>query len=71
MSAPESLDEALRDGWGEEPSGIECDFAGHSWIAAGGGLEICGLCETERWADNESVIELVPERVRRWYGRVA
>jgi hypothetical protein len=70
MSAPRSIDEAERDGWSDEPTGIECGFAGHSWIAAGGGLEICGLCETERWADDEPV-EVVSDKLRERYRSAA
>jgi hypothetical protein len=36
-----------------EPEGLQCEFAGHSWREAGGGLEICALCEAERWTDDE------------------
>lgn len=38
-----------------EPSPCEflCDFAGHEWEDAGGGLEICVECEAERWAADE------------------
>jgi hypothetical protein len=28
-----------------------CDFAGHDYEDAGGGLEICVECQDERWAD--------------------
>lgn len=28
-----------------------CDHAGHDWQEAGGGLEICSICEEERWQD--------------------
>lgn len=34
-----------------EPAGLQCEFAGHSWLDAGGGLQICALCEAERWED--------------------
>jgi hypothetical protein len=27
-----------------------CEFAGHEWEDAGGGLEICVECEADRWA---------------------
>ena len=27
-----------------------CDFAGHEWADAGGGLLICAVCEAEKWA---------------------
>lgn len=27
-----------------------CDFAGHEWSDAGGGLEIRTECQAERWA---------------------
>lgn len=30
-----------------------CDFAGHDWSDAGGGLEICTECQAERWAPRE------------------
>ncbi len=29
---------------GKEPEGLTCEFAGHCWRYAGGGLEICALC---------------------------
>ena len=35
------------------PLESECEFAGHEWEDAGGGLEICALCEEERWAESE------------------
>lgn len=28
----------------------ECEWVGHEWGEAGGGLEICVACEAERWA---------------------
>lgn len=28
-----------------------CDWTGHEWAPAGGGLEICEICEAERWVD--------------------
>jgi len=34
----------------DRPSNAPCEFAGHEWRDAGGGLEICVLCEAERWA---------------------
>jgi hypothetical protein len=70
MSAPRSLDEARRDGWA---TGIECDFLGHSWMDAGGGLEFCGLCEAERWApdDDEQPVEIVSGKLRERYRSVA
>jgi hypothetical protein len=27
-----------------------CDFAGHDFEDAGGGLEVCTECQAERWA---------------------
>lgn len=71
MSAPESLDQALRDGWGDEPGDVVCEYAGHEWRDAGGGLEICLVCEAERWAADEPTVELVSERVRDRYRRAA
>lgn len=41
--------------------GTECDFVGHSWMDAGGGLEICGLCETERWANADRIYDEIWE----------
>lgn len=38
---------------GREPEGLDCEIAGHSWQDAGGGVEICALCEAERWADED------------------
>jgi hypothetical protein len=70
MTAPRSLDEARRDGW-DEPDGLTCEYAGHEWRAAGGGLEICTLCEDERWADDEPPVEVVSQRVRERYRSVA
>lgn len=29
-----------------------CEYSGHDWQDAGGGLEICMICEAERWADD-------------------
>ena len=40
-------------GGGSEPEGLSCEFAGHSWRDAGGGLEICALCEVVRWATDD------------------
>lgn len=37
-----------------EPDGLSCEYAGHSWRNAGGGLLICALCETERWDDEDN-----------------
>jgi hypothetical protein len=37
----------------KEPEGLTCEFAGHCWRDAGGGLEICALCGAERWADED------------------
>jgi hypothetical protein len=34
-----------------DPEGLSCAYAGHSWRDAGGGLEICALCEAEQWVD--------------------
>jgi hypothetical protein len=31
--------------------GLRCEFAGHLWQDAGGGLEICPLCFAERWSE--------------------
>jgi hypothetical protein len=28
-----------------------CEFAGHCWEDAGGGMEICAECQAERWAE--------------------
>lgn len=33
--------------------GLTCEHVGHSWHDAGGGLEICALCEAEQWADKD------------------
>lgn len=27
-----------------------CEYAGHEWVPAGGGLLICAVCEDEKWA---------------------
>jgi hypothetical protein len=43
-----------------DPEGLSCAYAGHSWRDAGGGLEICALCEAEQWveeADESTVAE--------------
>jgi hypothetical protein len=37
-------------GDGPEP---ECEFAGHTYLAMGGGLETCANCGADRWADEE------------------
>lgn len=39
----------MRDFPGEQEI---CDYAGHQWEPAGGGLLICAVCMTERWADD-------------------
>jgi hypothetical protein len=36
-----------------EPEGWDCKLSGHDWQDAGGGLEICSLCEGERWAEDD------------------
>jgi hypothetical protein len=33
--------------------GPTCEHTGHTWCDAGGDLEICALCEAERWAKDE------------------
>lgn len=38
-----------------------CEWAGHSWEPAGGGLEICMLCESERWADDAEAERNMPD----------
>lgn len=30
-----------------------CDFAGHDFADAGGGMEICTECQAERWTRSE------------------
>lgn len=32
-------------------SSEECEFAGHQWAPAGGGLLICVACGSEQWDD--------------------
>jgi hypothetical protein len=32
-----------------------CEYAGHEWGDAGGGLLICTVCEAEKWADDASL----------------
>jgi hypothetical protein len=32
---------------------VVCEFAGHEWEDAGGGLEICVECQVERWAERD------------------
>ena len=27
-----------------------CEYVGHEWCDAGGGLEVCAVCEAEQWA---------------------
>lgn len=44
----------LRDPYDELPIGTDiCEYAGHDWIEAGGGLLICGWCDAEQWDDDE------------------
>lgn len=33
-----------------DESGETCAFAGHEWVDAGGGEEICGVCQRQREA---------------------
>jgi hypothetical protein len=33
----------------EDLQHLVCDFAGHDWQDAGGGLLICSVCEEEMW----------------------
>jgi hypothetical protein len=33
------------------PSSRSCEWSGHEWWPAGGGLLICGRCEAEKWAE--------------------
>lgn len=28
-----------------------CEYAGHEWTSAGGGLLICAVCTAEKWDD--------------------
>lgn len=35
----------------QQVQGSDCEYAGHDWQPAGGGLEICVVCERERWAE--------------------
>jgi hypothetical protein len=42
---------------GPDPEEV-CEYAGHEWGDAGGGLLICAVCQAEKWApepatDNE------------------
>lgn len=30
-----------------------CEHAGHEWVDAGGGLQMCMVCEAERWSEVE------------------
>jgi hypothetical protein len=41
----------LEEGERERTLGPLCDYSGHDWADAGGGLEICMACQAERWAD--------------------
>lgn len=41
-----TLIEAVEDGRIE---GETCDYAGHEWADAGGGLSICLVCEAEKF----------------------
>ncbi len=36
-----------------DPETYICDFSGHDYVDAGGGLEICITCQTERWAERD------------------
>lgn len=44
------MPERLLDG-GDEHAETVCDFAGHEWAEAGGGLLICTVCRAEKWAE--------------------
>lgn len=32
---------------------IICEFSGHEWQDAGGGLEICITCQSEQWSQED------------------
>lgn len=34
----------------------ECDHVGHDWCDAGGGMQICAVCETEREYEPETCV---------------
>lgn len=39
----DAMDEMNRD--------LACEYAGHDWAPAGGGLLICTQCRSEKWDD--------------------
>jgi hypothetical protein len=41
-----------REDW-VEAIATPCDSAGHDWLDAGGGMQICPNCLSERWAPAE------------------
>lgn len=47
MPDPTPLTEEATD----DPRAEYCFIAGHEWVDAGGGLEICMVCQSERWAE--------------------
>lgn len=42
-----------------------CEFDGHEWGEAGGGLLICLRCEAEKWADLEDDLRRINEAVAK------
>lgn len=46
--ALDALDEMERDG------AVICEYAGHEWGDAGGGLLICTVCTAEKWDDDDA-----------------
>ena len=28
-----------------------CEYADHTWVDAGGGMQVCAVCEAERFTD--------------------
>lgn len=36
-----------------DETGETCEHAGHEWLYAGGGMQICGVCQAERLAPEE------------------
>lgn len=40
----------------------QCEYAGHEWLYAGGGLEVCAYCDLERDAPiNDKYTPCEPE----------
>lgn len=52
-------------------NGPECEFAGHMWEPMGGGLETCGNCWMDRWADELDEQLLAREAIDAYEAAIA